>query len=433
MNDYVLLINLKKVPYEGELYAGKYTFSRGNYGIEIYEDGVCVHKYLKTYADSWTFEKIGTDLHDALRKAHLLYALCVGKGLTVTEYRVLRNGRLLRAVNGQTSPVFPFVFSTLAGRDLLCESADVSFNGVFKNKAIMNYFTSGTRTDLRLDKRAVAVYSFLQGRSREFESDRFINYWTAINSIYGYLNERHNEIVEKKTEELREEWLTEFAVTRSELKEFYTPYGDTAYDWKKLGMLSQIIKKKSGIRYKGNCRDMSAAWEEIEKEFADPYKEFAVKYFDSEGKMRFHFRRLYDLARDNKPLEQKEFTGENEKKAYEKMTEWSDKVGCPLYLFLSMYKPYYQRNHYIHGSEVSVLISDTYNLHMLSCLNYFMDQLLSEYVPYLFDDGEMNQLLSEAHQIIYSRRKGEMKKEAKAAEKIAKKDNSALWLNGKSL
>ena len=35
----------------------------------------------------WNFAEVGGDLHDAIRKAHLLYALSVGKGLVVKEYR----------------------------------------------------------------------------------------------------------------------------------------------------------------------------------------------------------------------------------------------------------------------------------------------------------------------------------------------------------
>ena len=451
--DYALLINLDAVPYDGELYAEEYTFGKVSYQIEIYEEGVAVHKFTKSKSATWTFEDIGRDLHDALRKAHLLYALCVGKGLKVEKYKVFLNGKLCSEITDDNSGQFPYVYSVLAGADLINESAGHRFNGVFGNEKIMDYFAHATRTDSRLDKKAVAVYAFLQGRSREFEVDRFINYWTSINAIYGLLNEEHKKIIEERVAELPEEYLVDKPVIKEDLVHLFSPYGEESDDGNKINMFVSVIEGKRKFKKKSagiSQAERSAAWKKINEQYTDPYKIFADEYRDEKGRIRFSFGRLYDIAASNVPVEKLEFGDEKEKESYNKLVEWATELKCPVYTFLSINKPYALRNHFVHGSEVSVLISDAYHLHMLSCLNYFMDQLLGEFIPYLFDDEEFYGLLSEVHHVMYGKQHGrkkdmsykdkngnkrviKLKDIATTAKEIARESEEYKWMEGKEL
>ncbi len=438
----ILLINLKKIPKKDALYEGEYKYKRANYSIQIYEDGVCVRKKTTTKAVKWNFAEVGGDLHDAIRKAHLLYALSVGKGLVVKEYRVSYAGGDFITIS-DSEKMFPFVFSILSGRDLLFENAGNKYNGVFHNREILEYFTTGNKSKEKEDKIAVAVCSFLQGRSRDFEVDRFMNYWTAVNSIYGFLNQEHKRVIDERVDAIPKEWLEEQHVTADNLKRLFSPYEEVMDDWNKLSVFMALIMKKRGLVYKGGkVRDKKAAWNEINKEYANPYKSFAEEYQDAEGKTRFSFGRLYELTTSGLEPDEIEFQDEKEKQDYAKLYEWGCRVENSPYVFLSLGKPYNQRNHYVHGSEVSVLFSDMYHLHLISCLNYFMDQLLSEFIPYLFDEEKLAELLSDVHTIIYEKNKNSNKVDgdagltfaqiSKAGRKIANQHKTE-WLAGKKL
>ena len=431
--DQVLVLNLEAPDDGGVLYEREYRFNKETYKILVCKSGVIVHRYTESEEAIWDFSGyITKEVQDAFRKAYILYALCVGKGLIIKTITVMRGEEVLRSIRAKDDEAFPYVFSMLGGHVLTRKHDVPGEAGVFENPKILNFFTKSIRSEAQNDKRMIALYAFLQGRSREFEADRFLNYWTAINSIYCYLIEEHESRIRKKFAEIKDTEWRYYNIEQWDLEALYTLFNEK-YDYRQISVFLDLIREEKGIKFK-RANNKTAELLKFYNDYSNRYRCFAEDYKDEDGHIRFSFERLYDLILENKPIDELEFRNEDEKEAYCGLEDWSNKIGSTLYTLLSIDVPYFMRNYYIHGSETALLVSDTYHLDMLSCLNYFMDRLLVEYIPCLFDEHKLKTLIDKVHAIIYQKReKRSTKKDEDNKKNKEKKEEPKIYDNPKTV
>lgn len=439
--DYIMLINMEDLPETYSLYECDYKFDSVEYMIEVYESGVCIHRKMYSEMNIWTFDFVSKDINDVLRKAYVLYAMCTGKGLIIRNIKVFCDKNEIRTINNACDDDFPFVYSMLGKRGLIRDWDVSGPTGIFNNGSIMDYLSKSKRSDDQNDKRIIALFAFILGRSREYESDRFINYWTAINSIYSYLNTEHNVRIDKLIKALPADKMESFDITEHELKLLLMPIGSKE-DYAQLNLFTKLVQKRKGIKPKKRGSNIEKALEQFNNEYNNAYRNFATKYTDIEGSMRLSYERLYELVISE--IEPGKFQSDNinEKKSYAFLEEWSGKTGTSLFILLSISEPYYMRNFYIHGSEAPLMISDPYHLHLISCLNYFMDRLLCEYIPILFYEINLKSVIDDLHKIIYDQSISAVQKDpndpknsetAKKARKLAATVKDSGWLAGNGL
>ncbi|MCR4789015.1 MAG: hypothetical protein K5888_10545 [Lachnospiraceae bacterium] len=425
--DHVVIINPDAIKKTGALFECEYKFDSEKYRIEIYQKGVIIHGFRKYKSDTWNFDVNMRTSHDAFRKAYILYALCTGKGLEIEKINILCDGALIRSIQSKDDVAFPFIYSMLGNTSLIRDHDVIGSDGIFENKTIAKYLATSKRSDNQSDKKIVALYAFLLGRSREYEVDRFINFWTAINAIYGFLCQEHNTQVKKLITGIPKEKLEEVDVTVEELKELLTPTL-AKKDMLQIKIFSKTLKNIYNTgRYKLN-NDIDHILNEFNNDYHDVYRHFAEKYVDPEGRLRFKYTEMYSLV-----MGESTTTDPDLIKELDYLDKWASKMGISTHALLTIYEPYYMRNYYIHGNETQTLISDNYHLNMLSCLNYFMDRVLCDFIPALFNENKLKELLSIVHGIIYDQQKGDKKEIDKKAKKLAQKVKKGQWIIGKEL
>ena len=57
-------------------------------------------------------------------------------------------------------------------------------------------------TKSKYDRRFAALFALMMAQSKEYESERFLYFWMAMNALYGYMAEIH---MEKNGKQLRKE------------------------------------------------------------------------------------------------------------------------------------------------------------------------------------------------------------------------------------
>ena len=425
--DNTILINLQGMPDKSALYEKDYVFDRLNFRIEIYQKGICVHAFVGNKINIWDFEKNMVIIHDAFRKAYILYTLYNGNGLEINNIRILIDGVELYSIGNNEDIAYPYVYSMLGNTKVIRKHDMPGKNSVFCNRAIADHISTSKRSVDQNDKRIVAMFAFLLGRSREYEMDRFLNYWTAINAVYGYLCLEHNKRIKKMINNLPEEKLEEAEISADELKELLTPVL-AKKDMLQIKIFAKLLRKKYNTGRNSVNNDIDKLLQEFNNDYHDAYKFFSESYVDDNGKIRFSFEKLYSLITGESRAD-----NDKQKEEYAYFEKWAGKMGISTYALLTIYEPYYMRNYYIHGNETQMMISDTYHLNLLSCLNYFMDRLLCDFIPALFDEGSLIELLSIVHGIIYDQEKGNKKDTDTKAKKLAQKVKKGQWIIGKEL
>ena len=91
---------------------------------------------------------------------------------------------------------------------------------IFGNKQILDYIATSKWSDDHTDEKMIALYSYLQSRSRYYEVDRSLNLWTAINSTYCDICNAHRDMITQKVNAIPEEELANIKIqdTRKEKK-----------------------------------------------------------------------------------------------------------------------------------------------------------------------------------------------------------------------
>ncbi|MCR5339178.1 MAG: hypothetical protein K6E75_11550 [Lachnospiraceae bacterium] len=404
----VLLINLKKQPGKNEkpVYQGEYRFNWHSFTMRIFEKGVCVD-WKKVGADGgWELPDNGIqrEFYDAVRKSYLLYALCLRKPLIITEYRILRNGKPVGSISKE-APGFPFIFSMMTSDFDLKDYESVG-GKVFGNRKLMDQILQSNRSRDQGDKKMNALSAYLLSKSREFESDRFLNLWTAINAVYNCICVEHYRVLKCLIDQLPDGAIKDSETIKEKLQKYYT-IDPRSMDGKQLRYLERIIKEENtGLRLT-NKQDKIYAIEGLNTTYKDYYAAFVERKLKDNGKVVYSAEKLYQMTLSPEtPVK----LNKAQRESQSHLKELEKNANNSLFFLLTFEIPYLQRNDYIHGNESVLLISDNYHLNKLACLNYFMDRFLSEFIPVLFDEGKMRSMVNQVHGFILQENEQEYKR-----------------------
>lgn len=284
---------------------------------------------------------------DILRKAYLLHILLQDEGLIIKEIDFCVDEEKYHF--DKYTPYFPFVFSMMSSRSLKLDQG-------WKDERIISYYATQPKTISDDDDCNCAAISFLASKTRRYETDRFLNLWTAMNAYYNSIAKQFERTLENK------------GITKTGKYKVYTV--DNAC----LGALICTRIKKDYF---------------ITKDF-DKKEEYIQLYRNTN-------RLLVSCVNDGgKELYEKALTClDNEvppEDPYYDIFEAAKYANVPLFIHLLVLYPYLLRCKFFHGSKVQPVISGYKDpeLFDLRIINQFLETFLNQKIPTMFFSEAMD-------------------------------------------
>ena len=224
----------------------------------------------------------------------------------------------------------------------------------WKTNEFLSIIANVSKDSIQHDRRFCAAFAFLTSQCREYEIDRFINLWTAMNAYYGYISEWFIPLyMQKNAFDSKTKEKSEHRRVSSESCE--------------ISFLMQLIHM--GAKHKG-FKDNMRTFHNIERE---------LKLLNNKD-----VAQLYDVAFSL-------MNGMNSKcnEKYKRLHEFAEEYGCPLYLILLLEMPYHLRCEYVHGNNPLLMLAYETNIELntLRVVNYFLKKFLNDNIPSMFTDG----------------------------------------------
>ena len=294
---------------------------------------------------------------DALRKAHLLHAISFDSSLTVKKIIVVIDDE--ERIYTNTTTGFPFFFSML-------DSKNFGWGQSWSQNQIVAVL-SGTKTQTENDYRFISLFSYLAGQSKQFEIDRFICLWTAMNAHYNFISDCFDEHLKKKSN----------ADTQADLSsKGQVRRNDRAAMSKLVRILGCGVETPSEAMRNENAKDYGAMKDylqqisipEIEQFHAALYRCRCDHTYVPEGSMGSHLKKCMEHSH------------------------------LSAYAFILLAYAYYLRCKYVHGNKTTVLFAAFHDAELaaLRVVNYFLSEYLKQEIPAMFDENyfteEMYQL-----------------------------------------
>lgn len=336
----------------------RYTYSYGNtkdISIIIGKQRVSVLFRMTAKKDLQDFTDMKLYLfRDALRKAYYLHALLQDMGLKIIRLDIYI-GKEKHSFD-QSTPDFPFVYSMITDQRLHLTDA-------WRSDAMIAYYLHSTktggsnRTGMDDDRFNIAVQAFLAGKSRIYTTDRFLNYWTAVNALYSSIGDLFETAFLKKYEKLSNKYKMNHldnpcigALIVTDIKnDCYLPKGI-----RKLDGFDELYQSTNHLLYA------------CVKKGPDDLYEDAYDNLDNEMREGCPYNPLYEAA---------------------------GKIGLPLYVYLLLIYPYQLRCSYFHGSKAQPVISGYRDPEIfdLKIINRFLERYLTEKIPVILTRKEMDE------------------------------------------
>ena len=160
-----------------------------NIELEIYEHSCAVIKVDMTVKkDASTLLMKNYLFKDALRKVFIVYLLINNTSLDVDSITVaVYDNKIKKKSNKKNNPIDiyrynkntkPIVYSMIQGE------LKHDIKGIWSKEEIENMLNIKKSDE---DRREAALISYLNSKSKEYESERFLYLWMAFNGMYGYL------------------------------------------------------------------------------------------------------------------------------------------------------------------------------------------------------------------------------------------------------
>lgn len=159
----------------------RYTYQFGmtkNILIEISKNAVSISAELNNVYDAKEMCSNNCYLFpDAIRKALLLHILIYSQGISVKTIKVqIDNNEERINISGATKP-----YCLISDRGLISE-----IPSCWNNVSIISNILKQTQS--KADSRMAALYAYICGKDKIFETERFLYFWMAFNGLYGYLS-----------------------------------------------------------------------------------------------------------------------------------------------------------------------------------------------------------------------------------------------------
>jgi len=280
---------------------------------------------------------------DALRKAHLLHALSFDESITVKKIAVMIDDD--EKIYTDETTGFPFFFSMLDSKDF---GWGKSWNQSQIQKVLLR-----TKTQTENDYRFISLFSYLAGKSKQFEIDRFTCFWTAMNAHYNHIAKCYEDRTQSE----------EDGVNSKHPKLL----GNDAHT---IGALLRILgcgsKKPSRAEKDANIKDYGALKDHLQKLdkpkiialHEDLYNHRTDRDYVPEGKLGEHLQICIDHAK------------------------------MSAYAYILLEYTYYLRCKYVHGNKTTILFAAYHDAELaaLRVVNYFLSEYLKQVVPAMFDE-----------------------------------------------
>ncbi|MGN0632141.1 MAG: hypothetical protein ACI4JN_12525 [Ruminococcus sp.] len=301
---------------------------------------------------------------DIYRKVYLLHAILYNKGITVDNIQILIDDEL--TCLDSNDEYFPYMFSML-------NNGSLNLSNEWKN-AIPQYLISSTKTKIQYDHKNCSLQSFLLSNAREYQTDRFLNLWTAMNSVYNTYALMFEEKNKLYCETLTKKKSSVYAIYKV----------DSA-------CLSMMINK---IYPDVFVKDSTLKSEEHAK---------AVKQMDR-LLFKFDLNKLANLYEESLNNPDNISDADN---PYHDMYDAAESIHIPLFAFLLIVYPYQLRCDYFHGSRVQPVIVAYNEPEMLAfcVVNYFLYRYLNDEIPQLFKCDEISDEFYERIKLVLENRR----------------------------
>ncbi|MCR5796229.1 MAG: hypothetical protein K6G61_12885 [Solobacterium sp.] len=237
----------------------------------------------------------------------------------------------------------------------------------WKSEEMIRYFLGLSKTKSDTDRRSCAVHAFLAGKSRTYSTDRFLNYWTAMNAYYGFFGDNFSKTYKEKYHKLTRKYnlinkdsKTITVLICSEIKKDLI-----IMDFKLLKDPKEEEKKDKDSEDKGEKKKETFYTNKL--------------LYECTGE---DIDDLYDDALANLDSE----VGEGN--PYKPLYNATDAIGIPLYVYLLLVYPYMLRCNYFHGNTVQPVIAGYRDPEIfdLNIINRFLERYLTEKIPTMFED-----------------------------------------------
>ena len=308
-------------------------------------------------------------IKDAMRKMYLLHALRCGSRLKVNRVIVTIDGESMEY--GKETPGFPFLHSMLTAKDLALPK---SWQEPGFQEAVLKATKSASDNDLRF----ACLFSFLAGTGKQFESERFTCYWTAINAHYNYLLKCAKQFHADKLHAASYDQLPK----KQRFKD------------------SDAIGISALMRYYGCGEHLRPQAER--RTPTGPDKDKQENYHPQYGAVKSLLRQIprEDLPDFYRQLyaHRTDYTWIPEGPLGEHLKLCQERCRMSSWGFLLFEYAYYIRCNYLHGNKTTVLFtaSNDPEVAAFRALNVFLGEYLKEVIPQMFGEDWFEERMYEA-------------------------------------
>ena len=290
----------------------------------------------------YDFEKMEVSLFkDAYRKLYLLHSIKYGETLKIKRITILIDGE------AHELPVGAFnIYSML-------EKSHIELPVQWKTNFFLSIIANYSKNSFQYDRRFSALFSYLTSKCRSYETDRFINLWTAMNAYYGYISE-------------------------SFIGQIHQDPKSNLYQ--KADKIAKYLNKE--------CVAISNIMFLLNNDTNRPSTKDQHRQFHNIERLLPHLTRCEIIQLYNESFSLMNGNITQISNRFAKLNECSRIVGVPLFLMLLLELPYFHRCNYLHGDKPLLILSyerDT-ELGTLRVINYFLSRFLGEAIPLMFKD-----------------------------------------------
>ncbi|MGN0655745.1 MAG: hypothetical protein ACI4KR_03060 [Ruminiclostridium sp.] len=394
----------------------RYSSNSTSYGLERTAD------YFLTGSED--FRYMNRYLRDAFRKCYILYSLNVNKSLLVNSILVKRyecrsdnlddwinsdNAVTLNTYSHETHPdLFPFMTSVLNVNG----SIDMGLNDRWRE--IGGKIITMPKSEADQEPSIVSMFSYWASKAKNTLCDRFMHLWTSANAMY----QKYTIMYENAFDEMLDNYFNQHDHRDDRYKEDIKKAMHTEHSerWK-IGGFAWIAAHEYGVDSIDKINEIAAKSYELMSPFLNICNriEEAGKILSEISKILYNIsspEELYTAALESmlgivpdvseETLEQfnelslkiaqlEKIQAEQSRRNAETPFD-PDENMTPVFIFLTLWYPYYLRCNLIHGSRITELFQEwsAKEKKELILICYFLDRFLNDRIPDIFIGDYVN-------------------------------------------
>ncbi len=359
-HNYVVFINggssTDPIIYQfGNVRGIKLSVEKQNVTISYEKGGAKKKSFQEMIIDMVTFND--RCFRDAFRKAIMVHILRFSERLNISKICISIDDEKVELTkdNDPTGGHFPYMFSLLGETEFTLGDAWKSLDEMVCSSSKTN-----SEDDESIKEAYSAMYSYLASKGRLYEIDRFSNLWTAMNSYYRFIA----GVFEKAF------------VEQNGLSSFPREMKTLGNEMHSQGILERMLNQKYFFLKKNPLS---------KKEKEDRFR--VVRLLSDIP--NDEIEKLYNQANNRLQNARARFD-------YADVQNWAEANGTSAYTYFLIRYAYKLRCDLLHGNSHTLFISayNSYEIHALNIVNYFLDRFLDEAIPAMFDKEKWNNIVT---------------------------------------